>query len=183
MARTCTICTHVDKFSIDTGIVGGQALRDIAGQYNISKTALGRHKDNHLPATLTLAKREQETIHVGDLLQAARALLAKTSVLLSEAEQAGDRRVALAGVKEARGCLELLSKLQQAYPPDDGYYARSMRILGEELDDVQAQDDALADKIASAIVDALIGGMSQLDDWEQVIRPRIVRRLEEAETV
>ncbi len=79
MARTCTICIHADKFSIDAALVGGQALRAIADQFNVSKTALGRHKDNHLPATLTLAKKEEEVIHGADLLHAAQALLAKTS--------------------------------------------------------------------------------------------------------
>ncbi len=183
MARTCTICTHADKFRIDEEIVGGKSLRDIAAQFSVSKTALGRHKDNHLPTTLTLAKKEEETIHGGDLLQAARGLLAKTSALLLEAEQAGDRRMALAGVKEARGCLELLSKLQQAYRPEDGTYARSMQILGEELDVLQTRDDALADRIGKGMSDALIEGMSQLHDWDEVIRPRIIRRLEAVETV
>ena len=88
----------------------------------------------------------------------------------------------MAGVKEARGCLELLSKLQQAHRPEDGYYAISMRILGEELDDLQTRNDALADRIGSGMVDALVEGMGQLEDWE-VIRPRIIRRLEETETV
>ncbi len=182
MARTCTICTHADRFAIDGDIVEGKALRAIADQFSVSKTALGRHKDNHLPATLTLAKKEEEATHSINLLQAARALLAKTSALLSEAEEAGDRRMALAGVKEARGCLELLSKLQQVHRPEDGTYARSMQILGEELDLLDARDGALADRIGKGMVDALVEGMGQLEDWE-VIRPRIVRRLEEAETV
>ncbi len=108
-------------------------MRAIADQFSVSKTALGRHKDNHLPATLTLAKKEEEVTHSSDLLQAARGLLAKTSALLSEAEEAGDRRMALAGVKEARGCLELLSKLQQAYRPEDGTYARSMQFWARSL--------------------------------------------------
>ncbi len=181
MARTCTICTHADRFAIDGEIVEGKALRAIADQFSVSKTALGRHKDNHLPATLTLAKKEEEVIHGADLLHAAQALLAKTSSLLAKAEQAGDRRMALAGVKEARGCLELLSKLQQAHRPEDGYYARSMQVVGEELDDLQTRDDALADRIGKDMMDALVEGMSQLDDWE-VQRARIVQKLEAAET-
>ena len=158
MARTCTICTHADKFVIDGDIVEGKALRDIAGQFSVSKTALGRHKDNHLPATLTLAKKEEEATHSSNLLQAAQALLAKTSALLSEAEHAGDRRGALAGVKEARGCLELLSKLQQAHRPEEGYYAVSMGILGEELDSLQKRDGALAESIGKGMVDVVIEG-------------------------
>ncbi len=54
--------------------------------------------------------------------------------------------------------------------------------MGEELDDLQTRDDALADRIGKDMMDALVEGMGQLEDWE-VIRPRIVRRLEEAETV
>ena len=41
-----------------------------------------------------------------------KALHSKAYSLLLQAEQAGDLRTALQGVREARGCLELLAKLE-----------------------------------------------------------------------
>lgn len=57
-----------------------------------------------------------------------------------------------------------------------------MRIFGDELDSLQKRDEALAERIGKGMVDVVIEGMSQLDDWE-VLRPRITRWLEGAETV
>jgi hypothetical protein len=53
---------------IDQALVAGQALRDIAGQYHLSKSALARHKDRHAPPTLVTATDDLET-----LLQKSRA--------------------------------------------------------------------------------------------------------------
>jgi hypothetical protein len=48
------------------------------------------------------------------LLDDMDALLGKASALLLSAEASGDTRTALAGVKEARACIELLAKLEQS---------------------------------------------------------------------
>jgi hypothetical protein len=52
MPRVCTICTHPARAAIDDGLEAGQSLRDVAGQYSLSKSALDRHKVSHLPARL-----------------------------------------------------------------------------------------------------------------------------------
>jgi hypothetical protein len=41
-----------------------------------------------------------------------KALRAKAISLLMQAEKIGDYRTALSGIREARGCLELMAKLQ-----------------------------------------------------------------------
>jgi hypothetical protein len=50
MPRLCTICTHAARTAIDDGLVAGVSLRQISGQYRLSKRAVDRHKDNHFPA-------------------------------------------------------------------------------------------------------------------------------------
>lgn len=48
MGRPCTICTHTERAAIEAGLEAGQPLRDIAGAYGTSKTALHRHRQVHL---------------------------------------------------------------------------------------------------------------------------------------
>ncbi len=52
MPRRCTICTHKSRAKIDKALVARNPFRTIAGQYQVSKSALVRHHDDHLPAAL-----------------------------------------------------------------------------------------------------------------------------------
>ena len=110
MPRLCSVCTHADHRGINAALVAGEPLRDVARQYGVSKDALFRHRSDHIPAHLATA-REAETVAADDLLREVRALRGKAISLLLQAEAAGDIRTALAGIREARGCLELLAKL------------------------------------------------------------------------
>jgi hypothetical protein len=93
-------------------LLNGVSLRNIAERYSVSKTALHRHKESHLPADLVKAKEAQEVAKADSLLDQVAELRDKALAILAKAEQAGDLRTALQGIKEARGCLELLAKLQ-----------------------------------------------------------------------
>lgn len=68
MPRHCTICDHTAREAIDQALVAGQALRDIAGHYHLSKSALARHKESHAPPALLKDIDDLET-----RLQQARA--------------------------------------------------------------------------------------------------------------
>ena len=68
MPRRCTICAHSNRDMIDQALVAGQALRDIASHYHLSKSALARHKDSHAPPALI-----QDTDDLETRLQKARA--------------------------------------------------------------------------------------------------------------
>jgi hypothetical protein len=52
MPRLCTICTHPARATIDDGLVTGQSLRALSAEYGVSKSAVDRHKESHLPAAL-----------------------------------------------------------------------------------------------------------------------------------
>jgi len=112
MPRTCTICTNPDRAAIDRALVAGDAYRTIAQRYGTSATALHRHKADHLPAKLAQAAAATQTADAIDLLSEVRALRRKAYSLLLQAEAAGDIRTALAGVREARACLELLGEME-----------------------------------------------------------------------
>jgi hypothetical protein len=86
-------------------------LRDIAGQYGLTKTSLARHKAAHVPAALALAQDAEDVARADDLLAQLRSLQHRSLAILEKAERMGDLKTALAGVREARGCLELLARL------------------------------------------------------------------------
>jgi hypothetical protein len=111
--RRCTVCVHDDRPSIDMMLVNHKPFRTIADRFALSKTALIRHHDDHLPEALARAKAAADAVQADDLLAQLRALRSKSMALLLAAEQSGDIRTALAGVREARACLELLLEIEQ----------------------------------------------------------------------
>jgi transposase-like protein len=112
MPRTCTICIHPDRPAIDAALVGGAVLRNIAQQFGTSATALHRHKADHLPAAVATAHEAEQVAKADDLLEQLQALRNKAMALLLKAEAAGDYRTALAGIREARACIETLLEVE-----------------------------------------------------------------------
>ena len=112
MPRPCSVCAHPERDAIDKALVANAANRRIAAQYAVSEQAIRRHRESHLPQKLTKAEAAAEVAQADDLLREVRALRSKAYALLLKAEAAGDYRTALAGVREARGCLELLAELE-----------------------------------------------------------------------
>ena len=105
------MCDHETRTSIETALISGAPLRDIAGRYGVSKSALERHKADHLPAGLAKAREAEEAARADDLLSEVRGLQARTLAILESAEASGEHRTALAAIAEARRNLELLGKL------------------------------------------------------------------------
>lgn len=66
----------------------------------------------HLPVTLARAQHAVDVAQADSLLDQLQGLLSKSKSILQTAEQAGDLRTALMGIREARGCLELLAELE-----------------------------------------------------------------------
>jgi hypothetical protein len=112
MPRPCTICIHAEHQAIDQALVNGAPNLRVAQQYDVTEQAIRRHKTDHLPETLSQAKDARTVAQADDLLAQVKGLRGKAVGLLLKAEQAGDYRTALLGIREARGCLELLAKLQ-----------------------------------------------------------------------
>src|SRR5215212_447451 len=111
MPRTCTICEHPQRGEIDEALVGGASNRSAASLYDVSEAAVRRHKGNHLPAKLVMAKAAEEVAEADSLLERVRDLQYKALGILDKAEEAGELRTALGAIREARGNLELLAKL------------------------------------------------------------------------
>ena len=111
MALKCSVCQHVSRAAIDRSLVHGEPMRDVAGRYSISKSALHRHKEAHLPKALVRAQEAQEIVRAESLLGEVGTLLARTDTIYTESVANGDMRLALGAIREKRGCLELLGKV------------------------------------------------------------------------
>ncbi len=86
-------------------------MRDLAGRHGISKSALHRHRNAHLPKALAKAQEAEEILRGESLLEEVGALLARTDTIYVESVANGDMRLALSAIREKRGCLELLGKV------------------------------------------------------------------------
>src|SRR5215212_2033971 len=111
MPRRCTVCDHRERHSIDEALVSGTPYRSVAKRFELSDSAVYRHKTEHLPAHLLKAREVEEAARADDLLDQVRNLQTHALDILERAEKAGDLRTALAAISQARGNLELLGKL------------------------------------------------------------------------
>jgi hypothetical protein len=109
--RRCTACDHSERNGIDEALVTGAPYRSVAKRFELSESAVYRHKTEHLPSHLLKAREAEEAASADDLLDQVRNLQAHAHNILERAEKAGDLRTALAAISQARGNLELLGKL------------------------------------------------------------------------
>ena len=68
MARTCTICNHHRRDSMDKSLLRGEQLKTVARRYSVSEDALGRHK-KHMQLVIAKAAAfvEQKDLAYGSL--------------------------------------------------------------------------------------------------------------------
>jgi len=105
------VCAHLGSHGIDEALVTGAPYRSVARRFELSESAVYRHKTEHLPTHLLKAREVEEAARADDLLEQVRNLQAHALDILERAEKAGDLRTALAAISQARGNLELLGKL------------------------------------------------------------------------
>ena len=111
MPQTCSICRNPQRDAIDAALIAGEALRSIAKRFGTSASAVFRHRNSDLSPALIQAKTERDSEHADTLLDQVRCLTDKAIELLAKAEKEGDTRGAFVGIREARGCMELVGKL------------------------------------------------------------------------
>jgi hypothetical protein len=108
--RACTVCQHPKRFEVEKGLVEGQSYRVLAGRFGLSRSALGRHQQAHLPAHLAHALQTDEARRVAKLTGHRDGL------------QAEDTRQALDVVQQLRiinsACLEVLKNAREARRDD-----------------------------------------------------------------
>lgn len=90
MPRHCTVCDHPQRAAIDTELAGGTALRTIADRFALSKTALIRHKAEHLPASLVASEAAADEARALDVLQQLRAANTLAWQIARQARDSGE---------------------------------------------------------------------------------------------
>jgi len=159
VARTCSICTHQERQAIDRALVAGTAFRDIAGRFNVSRSALHRHKNNHIPAALAMAKEAEEVAQADDLLTEVVELQNRAVSILDRAEKAGQLQTALNGIREARRCLKLLAQLQ-----GELYERREVTLHKTANNDIAQR--VIADPVATDLAHELLARIAENDNAE-----------------
>ena len=113
MPRSCPICDHEDLDEINAALASNERIRTIAERWSVRKTALMRHRNEHLPFSAIEAKEAEEAEEVApaeDLLDQVRDLQESALATLEEAEEAEELNAALRAIREAKGNLELMTK-------------------------------------------------------------------------
>lgn len=116
MSRICTICSHPELERLNRALASGQGVRDIASRYStngvtISRMALQRHKEAHLPASLVEAAKTEEIKAALDVVQQLKAINGASLQILSEARKSGDADIALKAIDRIQKQIELQAKL------------------------------------------------------------------------
>ncbi len=111
MAQSCTICTHPQRRAIDAALVADASLRDIAGQFDVSKSAVDRHKAEHLPAHLVKAHEQEDIRQAIDVVRQLKAINQATLGILKEARDMRKHAIALMAIDRVQKQIELQAKL------------------------------------------------------------------------
>ena len=124
MPRSCPICDHEDLDGINAALASNERIRTIAERWSVRKTALMRHRNEHLPYSTIEAKeaeakeaevkeaeaQEAEEDALGDnLLDQVRDLQERALATLEEAEEAEELNAALRAIREVKSNLELMT--------------------------------------------------------------------------
>jgi hypothetical protein len=125
MPRSCPVCDHEDLDEINAALASNERIRTIAERWSVRKTALMRHRNEHLPfsaieakeaeakeaeAKEAEAKEAEEDAPADDLLDQVRELQERALATLEEAEEAEDLNAALRAIRGVKGTLELMKK-------------------------------------------------------------------------
>ena len=122
MSRSCPVCEHEDLKEINAALASNERIRTIADRWSVSKIALMRHRNEHLPVSAIEEAQEaeareaedkeaEEDVHTDQLLDQVRDLQEHTLAILGEAEEAEELSSALQAITEAKDYLERLAKL------------------------------------------------------------------------
>jgi hypothetical protein len=110
--KTCSVCSHAQRETIDEALLlGSDRLRAIAARWAVSKTALIRHKAEHLPASLRKAKEAAEGLHADSLLDRLHQVTVETQAVLAQARAAKDHDLVLRCVARLEKQIELEARL------------------------------------------------------------------------
>ncbi len=154
----CTICRHPQAADIDAGLLGGTPIRTVAGTYGLSRSAVGRHRVNHLSAEAITDPPQTEDVRPLQIIDVHKALTALADRLEKVVEQAARTRKATAAVGATRELRQTLQAIAEVQANDKFQLAASAERLSALLDQQMASWVAqLIDFVAGEINPELRG--------------------------
>ena len=111
MPRVCTVCSHGDRPTINAALVTGEPIPAVSARFELSESALKRHRAGHLPLALVKAAEAAEVAEADALLEQVKAIQRRARAYEAQASAAGDLRGALLALREGRATLELLATM------------------------------------------------------------------------
>ena len=148
MGKTCKVCSHPQVDEINRLLISSRNISELSRRFGVPWDSLKRHRELHLPVKLAKAQKAVEVAQAGSLLEQVQSLQRKALSILNKAEAAGQLSVALAGIREARSCLELLAKLEGEL--EGGIHisiSDIVGILGQEV-----KDPGVLDRISNRLL-------------------------------
>jgi hypothetical protein len=110
--QRCSVCDHPERRAIDKALaIGHLANRAIALRYGLTRMALWRHKDDHLPAQLVKAQEAIDVRAALDVVQQLKAINAASLEVLHQAREQGRGGLVLFAVDRIQKQIELQAKL------------------------------------------------------------------------
>ena len=112
MSRSCTICSHPARETIDSALIRRVPYRNLAERFSVSQTALSRHLNDHLAEYVRQALSEYGHDKGVKVLERLATMIDRLDAFLDKAEQAENALEFRAIASEWRKQLELIAKLQ-----------------------------------------------------------------------
>ena len=110
MPRQCTACINPNRAEVDHALLAGTPLRQIARHVALSKDAVARHR-THVDSLVIQARKASKANEADSLSLKLAELSQRARRLADAAEQNGDMRAALMGVRELGRILEIEAKI------------------------------------------------------------------------
>lgn len=85
MARECGACVHVNRSELDSALARRAPLREISARYGISKSALHRHKVQHIAASVQALSESRALASASGLVDLVESLIAELCDLKAQA--------------------------------------------------------------------------------------------------
>jgi len=111
MPRTCTICNHPERASIEQAIVAGTSYRHIASQWNVGYKSVDRHAAGHVSATIKQAQEAKDEAQALDVVKQLKVINNVSMNILKGARDAKENSLALSAIDRIVKQLELQAKL------------------------------------------------------------------------
>lgn len=111
MPQTCSICIHPDRAEIEKALIAGEPLRDIERRCPVSRSALHRHRQEHLSQRLVKAAEHEDLAQAIDVVRQLKAINAATLEILQQSRADGKHAVSLRAVDRVQKQIELQAKL------------------------------------------------------------------------